>query len=241
MKGVILAGGRGTRLDPLTRVTNKHLLPIYNQPMVYYPIQILKDAGILDILIIVGGESIGDFLQLLGGGEELGVSLTYKYQIEARGIAQALGLAEDFVGEDKMVVVLGDNIIEKDVRSAVEDFKKSKAQACILLKEVEEPRRFGVAELREDKVIGVEEKPKVPKTNLAVIGIYMYTKDVFKVIKTLKPSGRGELEITDVQNYYIKRGTLIARKLEGWWTDAGTFDSLLRANSLVARRLRCGS
>lgn len=234
MKGVILAGGRGTRLDPLTRVTNKHLLPIYNQPMIYYPIQILKDAGILDILIVVGGESIGDFLQLLGGGEELGVSLTYKYQIEARGIAQALGLAEDFVGEDKMVVVLGDNIIEKGVRSAVEDFKESNAQACILLKEVENPGRFGVAELKEEKVIGVEEKPKVPKTNLAVIGIYMYTKDVFKVIKSLKPSGRGELEITDVQNYYIKRGTLIARKLEGWWTDAGTFDSLLRANSLVA-------
>lgn len=241
MKGVILAGGRGTRLDPLTRVTNKHLLPIYNQPMIYYPIQILKDAGILDILIVVGGESIGDFLQLLGGGEELGVSLTYKYQIEARGIAQALGLAEDFVGEDKMVVVLGDNIIEKGVKSAVEDFKESKAQACILLKEVENPGRFGVAELKEEKVIGVEEKPKVPKTNLAVIGIYMYTKDVFKVIKTLKPSGRGELEITDVQNYYIKRGTLIARKLEGWWTDAGTFDSLLRANNLVARRKGCGS
>lgn len=241
MKGVILAGGRGTRLDPLTRVTNKHLLPIYNQPMIYYPIQILKDAGILDILIVVGGESIGDFLQLLGGGEELGVSLTYKYQIEARGIAQALGLAEDFVGEDKMVVVLGDNIIEKGVRSAVEDFKESNAQACILLKEVENPGRFGVAELKEEKVIGVEEKPKVPKTNLAVIGIYMYTKDVFKVIKSLKPSGRGELEITDVQNYYIKKGTLIARKLEGWWTDAGTFDSLLRANNLVARRKRCGS
>lgn len=241
MKGVILAGGKGTRLDPLTRVTNKHLLPIYNQPMIYYPIQILKDAGILDILIIVGGESIGDFLQLLGGGEELGVSLTYKYQIEAGGIAHALGLAEDFVGEDKMVVVLGDNIIEKGVKSAVEDFKESKAQACILLKEVEEPGRFGVAELKEDKVIGVEEKPKVPKTNLVVIGIYMYTKDVFKVIKSLKPSGRGELEITDVQNYYIKKGTLIARKLEGWWTDAGTFDSLLRANNLVARRRRCES
>ena len=210
MKGIILAGGLGTRLDPLTKVTNKHLLPIYNKPTIYYPIEILADAGISDILIIVGGESIGDFLRLLGDGSQFGVNLSYKYQDKPLGIAHALGLAENFVGEDKMVVILGDNIIEKDIKEQVEKFNESSAEACILLKEVNDPERFGVAQLSGDKVISVEEKPKIPKSNLIVIGIYMYTNDVFNVIKKLKPSGRGELEITDVQNYYIKKGTLIA-------------------------------
>lgn len=235
MKGVILAGGLGTRLDPLTRVTNKHLLPVYNMPMIYYPILTLKDAGIEDILIVVGGNSIGDFLELLGDGSEFGVKLTYKYQSKAGGIAHALGLAEDFI-DNKVAVILGDNILEKSIKKYVDEFKSSNFDALILLKEVPDPHRFGVAVIVDDKITEVIEKPKEPKSNLAVIGIYFYTKEVFDVIKTLKPSARGELEITDIQNYYIKKGTLQARKIDGWWTDAGTFESLFRATLLVREK-----
>lgn len=235
MKGVILAGGMGTRLDPLTRVTNKHLLPVYNKPMIFYPLLSLAEAGIKEIMIVVGGNSIGDFLELLGDGKDFGVKLTYRYQQTAGGIAHALGLAKDFVGNEKVCVVLGDNILEDSIAPQVKTFSASTiCQAMILLKEVDDPGRFGVATLIGDTVIKVEEKPKHPRSNLAVIGVYFYTPHVFDVITTLKPSWRDELEITDVQNYYIQRGTLMAQKVRGFWSDAGTFESLLRANLLVA-------
>src|SRR5271169_4027998 len=236
MKGVVLAGGTGSRLNPLTRVTNKHLLPVYDKPMVYYPIQTLVNAGINEILLVTGGKNAGDFLRLLGNGRDFGLKhLNYSYQEGEGGIAEALGLAEFFAGDDSICVILGDNIIENNVRRAVESFPAQKGGAKILLKEVHDAQRFGVAEIRGDHVVGIEEKPKSPKSNFAVIGIYLYDKSVFEKIRRLKPSGRGELEITDVNNFYIAEGTLTYEVLEGWWTDAGTFDSLLRANNLVAQ------
>jgi len=236
MKGVILAGGLGTRLHPLTKVTNKHLLPVYDKPMIYYPIQTLINAGIDDILIVTGGNNAGDFLKLLGNGKEFGLKhMNYTYQEGEGGIAEALRLAEFFASEDKICVVLGDNVIEKNIRKAVENFRKQKEGARILLKEVPDPQRFGVAELRGDRIARIEEKPKEPKSRYAVIGIYLFDQEVFNIIKTLKPSGRGELEITDVNNRYIEKGVMTWDILEGWWTDAGTFESLLRANQMVAQ------
>ncbi len=236
MKGVILAGGLGTRLYPLTKVTNKHLLPVYDKPMIYYPIQTLINAGINDILIVTGGNNAGDFLRLLGNGKEFGLKhINYTYQEGEGGIAEALDLAEFFAAGDKICVVLGDNIIEKNIQKAAETFHKQKSGAKILLKEVPDPQRFGVPELKEDQVVRIEEKPKKPKSNYAVIGIYFYDSAVFDIIKTLNPSDRGELEISDVNNRYIEKGLMTWDLLEGWWTDAGTFESLLRANQLVAQ------
>jgi glucose-1-phosphate thymidylyltransferase len=236
MKGVILAGGLGTRLYPLTKVTNKHLLPVYDKPMIYYPIQTLINAGIDDILIVTGGNNAGDFLKLLGNGKEFGLKhINYTYQEGEGGIAEALRLAEFFASGEKVCVILGDNIIEKNIRRAVRNFQKQKEGAKILLKEVPDPQRFGVAELREDRIVRIEEKPGEPKSQYAVIGIYLYDNDVFNIIKTLKPSNRGELEITDVNNRYIEKGLMTWDILEGWWTDAGTFESLLRANQLVSQ------
>jgi glucose-1-phosphate thymidylyltransferase len=236
MKGVILAGGLGTRLHPLTKVTNKHLLPVYDKPMIYYPIQTLINAGIDDILIVTGGNNAGDFLRLLGNGKEFGLKhINYTYQEGEGGIAEALRLAEFFASGDKICVVLGDNVIEKNIQKAVENFQRQKEGAKILLKEVPDPQRFGVAELKGDRIARIEEKPKEPKSRYAVIGIYLFDQDVFNIIKTLKPSGRGELEITDVNNRYIEKGLMTWDILEGWWTDAGTFESLLRANQMVAQ------
>ena len=235
MKGVVLAGGTGSRLNPLTRVTNKHLLPIYNKPMVYYPIQTLVNAGIEEILLVTGGKNAGEFLRLLGNGRDFGLRhLNYTYQEGDGGIAEALGLAEFFANNEPICVVLGDNIIENNICRAIESFKNQNGGAKILLKEVSDAKRFGVAEIRGDCVVGIEEKPEHPKSNYAVIGIYMYDASVFQKIRRLKPSGRGELEITDVNNFYIGEGNLSYEILEGWWTDAGTFESLLRANVLVA-------
>jgi glucose-1-phosphate thymidylyltransferase len=236
MKGIILAGGLGTRLYPLTKVTNKHLLPVFDKPMIYYPIQALINAGIDDILIVTGGNNAGDFLKLLGNGKEFGLKhINYTYQEGEGGIAQALSLAEFFASGEEICVVLGDNIIEKNIRRAVENFKRQKEGAKILLKEVPDPQRFGVPELKGDRIVRIDEKPKNPKSQYAVIGIYLYDQEVFNLIKTLKPSDRGELEITDVNNQYIEKGLMTWDILEGWWTDAGTFESLLRANQLVAQ------
>lgn len=233
---MILAGGLGTRLYPLTKVTNKHLLPVYDKPMIYYPIQTLINGGIDDILLVTGGNSAGDFLRLLGNGKEFGLRhMNYTYQEGEGGIADALRLAEYFAKGEKICVVLGDNLIEKNIRKAVEAFEKQEAGAKILLKEVPDPWRFGVPEIEGDRIVRVEEKPKNPKSNYAVIGIYFYDAQVFDIIKTLKPSHRGELEITDVNNRYIEQGLMTWDVLEGWWTDAGTFESLLRANQLVSQ------
>jgi len=232
MKGIILAGGTGSRLYPLTKVTNKHLLPIGNKPMIYYPIEKLTDAGIDEILIVTGTEHMGDVVNLLGSGKEFGCRFTYKVQDEAGGIAQALGLAENFVGDDSMTVILGDNIFQTSLKKAQESYSGSGAQ--ILLKEVTDPERFGVAEVDGDKIIGIEEKPDHPKSNLAVTGVYMYDARVFDYIRELEPSGRGELEITDVNNRYIKEGKMRFSVMEGWWTDAGTPASYKRANELVS-------
>ena len=236
MKGVILAGGLGTRLYPMTKVTNKHLLPVYDKPMIYFPIQTLINAGIDDILIVTGGNNAGDFLRLLGNGKEFGLKhINYTYQEGEGGIAEALRLAEFFASGEKICVVLGDNIIEKNIRKAADNFRRQKEGAKILLKEVPDPQRFGVAELEGDRIVRIEEKPKKPKSQYAVIGIYLFDQEVFNIIKTLKPSDRGELEITDVNNAYIENGLMTWDILEGWWTDAGTFESLLRANQLVAQ------
>jgi glucose-1-phosphate thymidylyltransferase len=236
MKGVILAGGLGTRLYPLTTITNKHLLPIYNKPMIFYPIQTLVNAGIEDILIVTGGNSAGDFLRLLKNGADFGLKrLNYAYQEGEGGIADALALAGHFAEGEKVCVVLGDNIIEKNIKDSVVDFIKQKDGAKILLKEVNDPQRFGVPEIDGDRIVKIEEKPKKPKSNYAVIGIYMYDNTVFDIIDGLEPSQRGELEITDVNNNYIKRGNLTWGKIDGWWTVAGTFDSLLAASKLVAQ------
>lgn len=233
MKGIILAGGTGSRLFPLTKVTNKHLLPVGKYPMIFHSVQKLKEANISDILVVTGKEHMGDVVNLLGSGRDMGVSFTYKVQDEAGGIAQALDLAEQFVGNDQMVVILGDNVFEDNISEYVENFKKQKKGAKILLQKVQDPKRFGVAELNGDKIVSIEEKPKEPKSDYAVTGIYMFDHTVFEIVKTLKPSDRGELEITDVNNAYIKRNELTFDVLQGWWTDAGTHASLARANELA--------
>jgi glucose-1-phosphate thymidylyltransferase len=235
MKGVVLAGGTGSRLFPLTKITNKHLLPIYDRPMIYYPIQTLVNAGIRDILLVTGGRNSGDFLRLLANGKGFGLKhINYTYQEGEGGIADALALAEHFADGEKICVILGDNIIEGDIREAAEQFRAQSHGAHILLKEVPDAERFGVAELAGDKIAGIEEKPAHPKSNYAVTGIYMFDATVFDKIKTLVPSNRGELEITDVNNAYVREGSMTFSFLSGWWTDAGTFDSLLRAANLVA-------
>lgn len=236
MKGVVLAGGKGSRLWPLTKITNKHLLPVYDKPMIYYPIQTLVDAGIRDILVVTGGSNAGDFLRLLANGKEFGLThLDFTYQEGEGGIAEALSLAHHFADGQKLCVILGDNIIEKPITGAVEAFRRQERGARILLKEVDDAERFGVAEIEDGRIIGIEEKPARPKSRYAVTGIYMYDESVFDKIKTLAPSGRGELEITDVNNAYIREGTMQFSHLDGWWTDAGTFESLLRACNLVAQ------
>jgi glucose-1-phosphate thymidylyltransferase len=235
VKGVVLAGGLGTRLRPLTAVTNKHLLPVYDQPMIYYPIQTLVNAGITDIMIVTGGNSAGDFLKLLGNGKTFGLKhLNYTYQEGEGGIADALGLVEHFAANDPVCVVLGDNIIEGNIRTAVRSYRHQGGGAKIILKRVPDPQRFGVPELDGRRVVRIEEKPAQPKSEYAVIGIYMYDAGVYEIIRTLKPSGRGELEITDVNNAYIEREEMSWEELDGWWTDAGTFESLLHASKLVA-------
>jgi glucose-1-phosphate thymidylyltransferase len=236
MKGVILAGGLGTRLRPLTLVTNKHLLPVCDRPMIYYPIGCLINAGISEILIVTGGEHAGDFLKLLKNGKQLGVRhLEYAYQEGEGGIADALKLAEEFADGGKICVILGDNIIEGNIRRAAGDFFTQASGAKLLLKEVPDPERFGVARLDEHgKIVEIIENPAKPPSNMAVTGIYFYDADVFEICQTLKPSGRGELEITDVNNHYLQRGDLTHEALEGWWTDAGTFESLHRAARYVA-------
>ncbi len=238
MKGVVLAGGLGSRLYPLTKITNKHLLPVFDKPMIYYPIQCLVNAGITDILIVTGGNSAGHFLQLLRNGSDFGLKrLNYAYQEGEGGIADALRLAESFADGEEICVVLGDNIIESNIKRAVDDFRvqcqTGGGGAQILLKEVHDPERFGVATVKDGKVLKIVEKPKAPETNLAVIGIYLYDAAVFDITRTLKPSARGELEITDVNNEYLRREKLTSDVLNGWWTDAGTFESLYRASTLV--------
>ena len=234
MKGIVLAGGTGSRLFPLTKITNKHLLPIHDKPMIYYPIQTLVDAGITDLMIVTGGRNSGDFLRLLANGKEFGLKhINYTYQEGEGGIADALALAEHFAEGSRICVILGDNIIEGSIAEAVRDFEQQERGAKILLKEVPDAERFGVAEIDGDRIRGIEEKPSRPKSKYAVTGIYMYDETVFDKTRTLKPSARGELEITDVNNAYIREGTMTFNYLDGWWTDAGTFDSLLRAANLV--------
>ncbi|MHC1756955.1 MAG: sugar phosphate nucleotidyltransferase [Methanosarcina sp.] len=232
MKGIILAGGTGSRLYPLTKVTNKHLLPVYDKPMIFYPIQTLISAGIKEIMIVSGRGHAGHFLELLGSGADLGVKFTYEIQEEAGGIAQALGLAESFADDDDVTVILGDNIFQDNIQQDVSNFKGG---AEIFLKKVPDAHRFGVAELKGDKVVGIQEKPREPKSNFAVTGLYIYGNNVFKVVKNLKPSARGELEITDVNNYFVNNGTMEYRILDGFWSDAGTFESLLRAGVLIQK------
>jgi glucose-1-phosphate thymidylyltransferase len=237
MKGVILAGGTGSRLFPLTRVTNKHLLPVYDKPMIYYPIQALVDAGIQDILIVTGGSSAGDFLRLLRNGKDFGLQqLNFAYQEGEGGIADALRLAEYFARGEKICVVLGDNIIEGSIREAKENFDRQPSGAKILLKKVHDPERFGVPVFEGDKIVKIEEKPKAPKSDFAVIGIYFYDWTVFNRVRTLKPSARNEFEITDVNNSYIAEGQLTHDVIDGWWTDAGTFESLWKASNLLREK-----
>ncbi len=234
VKGIILAGGLGSRLFPLTKATNTHLLPVYKRPMIYYPIETLARAGIRDVMIVTGGNSSGDFMRLLGSGRSFGLkSLSYAYQEGEGGIAHALSLTERFAAKGKIVVILGDNIIEDDISNFVKKFQKQTSGARILLKRIQAAQRFGVAELQGKKIIRIVEKPKKPKSNLAVTGIYFYDSAVYDIVKALKPSRRGELEITDVNNAYIRRGTLEYDILKGYWTDAGTFESLMRANQLA--------
>jgi len=235
LKGVVLAGGTGSRLRPLTKVTNKHLLPVGSKPMIYYPIEKFLSVGIEEILIVTGVEHMGDVVRSLGSGREFGCRFTYKVQDEAGGIAQALGLAENFANGQPLTVILGDNIFQSNLKRYAERFLAQNGGARLLLKQVTDPERFGVAEIRDGKVLSVEEKPKQPKSNYAITGIYFYDREVFDVIRTLKPSGRGELEITDVNNWYIRQGRLACDMLDGWWTDAGTFESLVRANDLVIK------
>jgi len=235
MKGIILAGGLGSRLHPLTKITNKHLLPVHSEPMIYYPIKTLINAGIEDIMIVTGGNAAGDFLRLLGNGKDFGLKhLNYTYQEGEGGIADALSLVEHFADDQPICVVLGDNLIERNIRTAADEYRRQGGGAKILLKHVHDPQRFGVPELDGDKVVRIEEKPSDPKSDFAVTGIYFYDAAVFDIIKTLVPSGRGELEITDVNNHYIDQGSMTWEELDGWWTDAGTFESLLRASNLVA-------
>ncbi|MDF2673574.1 MAG: spore coat protein [Clostridiales bacterium] len=236
MKGIILAGGTGSRLYPLTKITNKHLLPVGKYPMIDHIICKVKQAGIKDIIIVTGKEHMGSVVNLLGSGHEYGVNFTFRIQDQPGGIAEALGLCCGFVNNDKSLVILGDNIFEDDIQPFIEDFNRQEKGARILLKEVSDPERYGVPELDGNKILGIEEKPKYPKSRYCVTGIYMYDNRVFDIIKELHPSARGELEITDVNNWYIRDGSLSYSTLKGWWTDAGTFDSLLSAN-ILARSL----
>jgi len=237
MKGVIVAGGLGTRLRPLTSITNKHLLPVYNKPMIYYPIEMLVGAGIKEILVVTGGTFAGDFLRLIGNGEDFGLSrMHYAYQKGEGGIAEALGLAKEFVGSDRVVVILGDNILQNGIRKGVEAFSKQARGSRIFLKTVDHPWEYGIAEIAGDRIKRIVEKPADPPSNLAVIGVYMYPPDVFDIIETLEPSARGELEITDVNNAYVERGEMEYEIVEGWWLDAGeNHEALLRANLMIAR------
>ena len=235
LKGIVLAGGTGSRLRPLTKVTNKHLLPVGPKPMIYYPIEKLCAVGIEEILIVTGVEHMGSVVGSLGSGREFGCRFTYKVQDEAGGIAQALGLAENFAHGDPLAVILGDNIFQSDLKLHTERFLAQGGGARLLLKQVADPERFGVAEIRDGKVLGIEEKPRQPRSNYAITGIYFYDGAVFDIVRTLTPSGRGELEITDVNNWYVRNGQLSYDFLEGWWTDAGTFESLVRANELVVK------
>jgi len=233
MKGIVLAGGIGSRLHPLTKVTNKHLLPVGKYPMIFYPIYRLKQSGITEILVVTGRDHMGDVIELLGSGKDYGVNFTYKVQDQAGGIAEALGLAKNFVDGDRCVVILGDNIFEDDITPYVQSFMNQSSGAKILIKEISDPERFGVAELKDGKIISIEEKPKQPKSNFAVTGVYMYDSEVFDIIRTLRPSGRGEFEITDVNNAYIKKNALTYDILKGWWIDAGTPESLLKSSMLA--------
>lgn len=237
MKGVILAGGLGTRLNPLTKVTNKHLLPLYHKPMIFFPLETLASAGIKDILIVSGPGHAGHFLNLLGSGKEFGANLYYEIQEQAGGIAQALDLAQNFAAGQKIAVILGDNIFEDNISKAVQDFEVQNQGAKVFLKTVPDPKRFGVAQIEGDKIVNIEEKPQEPKSNLAVTGLYMYDNRVFDIIKDTKPSARGELEITDVNNAYVKKGTMTYETLNGFWSDAGTFESLHKASKWVAENL----
>jgi glucose-1-phosphate thymidylyltransferase len=238
MKGVILAGGLGTRLRPLTSITNKHLLPVYNKPMVYYPIEMLVEAGIRDIMVVTGGNSAGDFLRLLGNGEDFGLSrINYAYQKGEGGIAEALGLTRDFVGDDRVVVVLGDNILENGIAKGVRAYARQESGSRIFLKSVDHPWEYGIAIVQGKKIVRIIEKPSDPPSNLAVIGVYMYPPNVFEIVDQLEPSARGELEITDVNNAYIQRGEMEYEVVEGWWLDAGeNHEALLYANLMIARR-----
>ena len=236
MKGIVLAGGKGTRLYPLTKVTNKHLLPVGKEPMIFNPIKQLVSAGIKDILVVTSTEHMGDMVNLLGSGKQFGVDFTYKVQESAGGIAQALGLAEDFAGSGKIIVILGDNVFQQNLKRAVNNFKKQKSGAKIFLSRVKNPQAYGIAQIVKNKIVGIEEKPKNPKNNLAVVGVYFYDNQVFKIIKTLKPSARGELEITDVNNYYVRNKSMRYEILRGWWGDCGeSFNSLLQASQLVSK------
>ncbi len=238
MKGVVLAGGSGSRLSPLTRVTNKHLLPIYDKPMIYYPLQTLVEAGIQDILIVTGGNNAGDFLRLLRNGKDFGLNqLSFAYQEGEGGIADALRLAEPFGAGEKICVILGDNILENSIRGAREQFERQQDGALILLKEVRDPERFGVPVFEGKRIVRIEEKPKVPGSPYAVIGVYFYDGTVFDRVRTLRPSGRGEFEITDVNNSFLFEGQLSYDVIEGGWTDAGTFESLWRATKMVREKV----
>ena len=236
MKGVVLAGGTGSRLFPLTKVTNKHLLPVGREPMIFHPVRKLTEAGIDEILVVTGVEHMGDVVNLLGSGKDFGCRFTYKVQDEAGGIAQALGLAENFAGRDLICVILGDNIFQDPIAPFMRAFREQGRGARLLLKQVHDPQRYGVAEVEGSRVVRIVEKPKDTKSDLAVVGVYFYDPEVFAVIRTLTPSARGELEITDVNNHYLRAGALQCDRLQGWWTDAGTFDSLQGANELVAGR-----
>ncbi|MBI2043088.1 NTP transferase domain-containing protein [Candidatus Pacearchaeota archaeon] len=238
MKGVILAGGTGSRLMPCTKVTNKHLLPVYNKPMIYHPLKTLADAGIKEILIVSGPGHAGHFVNLLGSGREFDIKLSYEIQEEAGGIAQALGMAENFVGNDSVAVILGDNIFEDNIKDYIDEFERQSSGARIFLKEVglKAAKRFGVAIVDGNRVGYVEEKPQSPRSNLAMTGLYMFDSKIFEIIKTLKPSGRGELEITDAIDYYVKRGNCHYNIIKGYWSDAGTFESLNRASNLARKK-----
>ncbi len=236
MKGVVLAGGLGTRLRPLTSITNKHLLPVYDRPMIYYPLQTLADAGIMDVMVVTGGNSAGSFMQLLGDGREFGFnSLNFAYQTGEGGIAQAIGLARAFIGGERFVVILGDNILENSIASFVTAFERQKSGARILYKRVSDPASYGVAEIQGGRVISIVEKPDNPVSDFAVIGVYMYDNKAFDLIDELEPSGRGELEVTDLNNAYIQRGEMQADEIGGWWSDCGaSIDNLLEANNRAA-------
>lgn len=233
MKGIVLAGGTGSRLFPLTKVTNKHLLPVGRAPMIYHPIGKLTEAGLQEILVVTGVEHMGDVVTLLGSGKDFGCRFTYKVQDQAGGIAQALGLAENFASGEPVCVILGDNVFESPIANMVAGFKRQKKGARLALKKVPDPGRYGVAKVKGKAIVAIEEKPSRPKSDLAVTGIYIYDAQVYEIIRTLRPSSRGELEITDVNNAYLARGELEWELLEGWWTDAGTFESLMKANALV--------